>query len=237
MEKSRGRLKEILTTAVVIFLSVLLFIARFVVSTIPSEDYPWFTPIVISVFVIVSIGYVIYIIFFSKESIYGKKRLEKKVKAKNVSKEKTLRNVFESNDGRKQNFQNKKPDRVVTIAFVAIFVCLAIGSFYWFEYRPTEIKKNCSYVVYTIPEVLEITAEEAEASKKSNELCKESIKVESAETYGRFDLAGLERALAENECDSQHPVKVETKYQPSREAVRDATDKEFNSCLRRNGLL
>jgi hypothetical protein len=81
MEKKKGRLKEFLATAVVIFLSVLLFIARFVISAIPSEDYPWFTPIVILLFIIISIGYAISAIITYRKNHPKEKGTKKDKKA------------------------------------------------------------------------------------------------------------------------------------------------------------
>jgi hypothetical protein len=52
-----------------------------------------------------------------------------------------------------------------------------------------------------------------------------------------MDLGAIDRWFVENECDNRYPIKEETEYQPQKEDRRDATEKEYENCLKRNGLL
>ena len=51
------------------------------------------------------------------------------------------------------------------------------------------------------------------------------------------DLDATDRWIVEEECNRRYPIKEETEYQPQKEDRRDATGKEYENCLRRNGLL
>jgi hypothetical protein len=118
-----------------------------------------------------------YAMFFGKDSFYRKKRLEKRAKKeedlKRIHKGKTLKEIYEKEDKKERVIINKKTNWILISLIIFILLCVVGGSFYWFEYRPTEIKKNCSYTTFTIPEVKAISKEEAESSKSKNESCKE----------------------------------------------------------------
>jgi hypothetical protein len=113
---------------------------------------------------------------------------------------------------------------------VAVVIVLTLGliggAFYWFAYRPTEIRKNCAKVSVTISAVQEVTKEEADLSKANNEECKSKIDVDGA----------INQWYEEEKCNQQYPIKEQTQYQPERQSVRDAKDSEYQKCLRENGL-
>lgn len=143
MEKKKGGLKSFLTTSAVILFSVVLFIARILINSIPKEDFPWVTPIVIGLIFVASVGYLIYAIFFSKDSFYRKKYLEKKT---GKEKEKTLRELFE--EEKEDAPHKKKTNWILIVLAITIILSLIGGAFYWFEYRPTQIRKDCSWTEY-----------------------------------------------------------------------------------------
>ena len=254
MEKKNEGIKGFLITLAVILFSVVLFIIKIFINSTPTEDFPSFTPIVIGTIFVASIGYLIYAMFFGKDSFYRKKRLEnrdeKQKGLKRAHEGKTLKEIYEKEDKKERVIINKRTNWTLISLIIFILLCVLGGSFYWFEYRPTEIKKNCSYTTFTIPEVKAISKEEAEFSKSKNESCKEQSEtilneVLSGESAGylkwqrqnSMDLEAIDKWIVENECDNRYPIKEEAEYQPPKEDRRDATEKEYNDCLRRNGLL
>lgn len=253
MEKKNGGFKSFLITSTVILFSVVLFIIKIFINSTPTEDFPSFTPIVIGTIFVASIGYLIYAMFFGTDSFYRKKRLEKRAKRQEELKKthegKTLKEIYEKEDKKERVKINKKTNWTLVSLIIFILLCVLGGSFYWFEYRPTEIKKNCSYTTFTIPEVQAISKEEAESSKSKNESCKEQSDTILNEVlpnlsgYDKWrrqqsdDLDAIDRWIVEEECDRRYPIKEETEYQPQKEGRKDATEKEYNDCLRRNGLL
>ncbi|NLD25658.1 hypothetical protein GX656_03430 [Candidatus Dojkabacteria bacterium] len=253
MEKKNGGFKGFFVTLAVILFSVVSFIIKIFINSTPIEDFPSFTPIVIGTIFVASIGYLIYAMFFGTDSFYRKKRLENRAKReeelKRTHEGKTLKEIYEKEDKKERVKINKKTNWTLISLIIFILLCVLGGSFYWFEYRPTEIKKNCSYTTFTIPEVQAISKEEAESSKSKNESCKEQSDTILNEVlpnlsgYDKWrrqqsdDLDAIDRWIVEEECDRRYPIKEETEYQPQKEGRKDATEKEYNDCLRRNGLL
>lgn len=91
---------------------------------------------------------------------------------------------------------------------VIIFLILGI-TFYWFQVRPAQIKKSCSLVT----EIKEaITKEQAEINK-----------VELKEACEKYP----------NYCTI---LGIETEERPQKIEVHEASDKEYNQCLRQHGL-
>lgn len=107
--------------------------------------------------------------------------------------------------------ENKK----IVIVLVVILGLL----FYWFQIRPINIKKNCSWVTETIPADPGVTKEQAELNKKS------------------FDeqQCGKEKLIS-SRCFQLKTDTVERLPQPERKEITEATEKEYNLCLRQNGL-
>lgn len=114
-----------------------------------------------------------------------------------------------------------KENKNVVIVVIVISGLL----FYWFQLRPSNIKKSCSWITETIPADAGITKEQAEVNKKTYEECLASnwkcVRTKEQLNLGRI---GLER-------DG-----VERMPQPETEETRDATKKEYDLCLRQNGL-
>jgi hypothetical protein len=253
MEKKKGGFKGFLTNLIAVLFSIGFFIVGVIINALPREDFPWVTPMIIGVVFIASIGYLIYAMFFGTDSFYRKKRLEKRAEKqeelKRTHEGKTLKEIYEKEDKKERVKINKKTNWILISLLIFTLFSVLGGSFYWFEYRPTEIKKNCSYTTFTIPEVQAISKEEAESSKSKNESCKEQSDTILNEVlpnlsgYDKWrrqqsdDLDAIDRWIVEEECDRRYPIKEETEYQPQKEGRKDATEKEYNDCLRRNGLL
>ena len=247
MENKKGGFKGFLTILAVILFSVVSFIIKIFINSTPIEDFPSFTPIVIGAILIASLGYLIYAMFFGKDSFYRKKRLEKRAKKeedlKRTHEGKTLKEIYEKEDKKERVIINKKTNWILISLIIFILLCLIGGSFYWFEYRPTEIRKSCSYVKVTIPEVKEVTIDEAESSKEENTNCKKKIvssgnctDIDSRHS-DLFDVEAFLRWMDCEDCDSRYPIKEQTTYQPSREEYREASKEEYERCLRNNGII
>lgn len=105
---------------------------------------------------------------------------------------------------------------------IIIIVLVILGiAFYWFQLRPVSIKKNCSWVTEKIPADPGVTKEQADVNKKIYDQCISSNWQCNNPKLGRF--------LLEWETHERLP-KIE------KEETRGATDKEYNQCLRQNGL-
>lgn len=236
MENNKGGFKGFLITLAVILFSVVGFIVKILINSTPIEDFPSFTPIVIGTIFVASVGYLIYAMFFGKDSFYRKKRLEKKANHGKDQKGKTLREIYQD----KKETVNRKITPIYLVIIAVIVLTVLGGLFYWFEYRPTEIKKNCSYTYFSIPEVKAVSREEAQSSKLANELCKEQIEIslpEYTQWKEGFDTRAVDQWVKESECNREYPIKEETEYQPQKDSRRDATKEEYEKCLRRSGIL
>lgn len=101
--------------------------------------------------------------------------------------------------------------------FIIALVILGIA-FYWFQIRPTSIKKECSWTTKTIPADPGVTKEQAEVNNEAfNSQCsKEGVK--SVKCWL------LEKDTKERASSQE------------KEETREATDKEYKQCLRQNGL-
>lgn len=247
MEKKNGGFKSFLITLAVILFSVVGFIIKIFINSTPIEDFPSFTPIIFVVIIVASVGYSLYAIFFGTDSFYRKKRLEKRAKRqeelKRTHEGKTLKEIYEKEDKKERVKINKKTNWTLVSLIIFILLCVLGGSFYWFEYRPTEIRKSCSYVKVIIPEVQEVTKSESERSKEENTSCKKEIvssgnctDIDSRHS-DLFDVEAFKRWLDCEGCDSEHPFKEQTSYQPSREEYREASEEEYEKCLRSNGIV
>lgn len=89
-----------------------------------------------------------------------------------------------------------------------------------------------------------VTLEEAENTKVANKTCKQKIvssgnctDIDSRHLQTElFDIEAFSRWIDCEDCDSKHPVKEQTSYQPSREEYREASKDEYEKCLRNNGI-
>lgn len=172
MENEKGGFKVFLITLAVILFSVVGFIIKIFINSTPIEDFPSFTPIIFVVIIVASVGYSLYAIFFGNDSFYRKKRLENRAKReeelKKTYKEKTLREIFEE----KKNVTSKKrgANWILIALITTVLLSLIGGAFYWFEYRPTQIKKDCSWTEYKTGKWREAKESEYEKCLRRNGL-------------------------------------------------------------------
>ena len=89
--------------------------------------------------------------------------------------------------------------------------------FYWFEIRPSTIRKNCSWFTETIPADAGITKEQADLNKNAYAQCHTE-------------------KLIPFSCWLLGQDSTERPPQPERENTRPATKGEYDACLRQNGL-
>jgi hypothetical protein len=130
----------------------------------------------------------------------------------------------------------------------ALFVVFA-GLFYWYEYRPSEIPRECSWAPYNVPATeafAGITKEEAE--RKNTEMSSNCQGLGDEDKFSEFNnrysdnrsweslnKQAREEALCKTfiiEATEEAPRPAE----PERTAWRQATDREYTQCLRNNGL-
>lgn len=103
---------------------------------------------------------------------------------------------------------------------IIVLLMILVFIFYWFQVRPTNIKKDCSWVTETIPADPGVTKEQAEANKVEFEK-RISGDYSSSVVMDRFTLSKNSKERLPS------PEKIET---------REATDEEYKTCLRQNGL-
>lgn len=115
-----------------------------------------------------------------------------------------------------EKFVKENKNVVIVVIVISGFL------FYWFQLRPSNIKKSCSWITETIPANAGVTKDQADINKKIYDKCIASDWVcEKPADIGRI---GLMR------------ITEETPAQPEKEVTRDATKKEYDLCLRQNGL-
>ena len=106
--------------------------------------------------------------------------------------------------------------------FIVAVVILGLA-FYWFQLRPVQIKKECSWFTQIIPADAGVTKEQAEINKKAFTEC--SVK---------NDVQGTGAFNFKVPCNSEN---IEERAPVSeREFASAATKSEYEVCLRRNGL-
>ncbi len=147
-----------------------------------------------------------------------------------------------------------------SIFLIAIIILIISGvSFYWFEWRPSKIRHDCSWVKKTIPEKQAdpgITMEQVEQSKKDFEQCKIKNKTEIDQEKEKCRESDFCKSLEKNmgkytsEVDRINGVDTQTfsicgrpkEYQepkpiePARDEWRQADDAEYKFCLHDKGL-
>ena len=108
-------------------------------------------------------------------------------------------------------------DKLKQYKYILIPGIIVLGFvFYWTEVRSVLIKKECSQ--YTEPADLGITKEQADLNRrKYNTECPKNPEIGPSV-----------------ECFLLERRSVETPFQP--EKIRDESKKEYDTCLRRNGL-
>lgn len=113
---------------------------------------------------------------------------------------------------------------------------LFVGSFYWTQIRPVQIKKSCSWVEAMeggkpeVPAFLGITKEEAERRTIENRL-------NGKDKCGSFDEGSKLKEICEATLVvSEQPPRPAQPAVPEQKITRQATKSEYGLCLRRNGL-
>lgn len=102
-----------------------------------------------------------------------------------------------------------------------IFIFIGFFCFYWFELRPVLIKKECSWTTYTtapIPAFAGITQEQADEMNKK-----------------KCSLDPLSNISNYFSCGKVEPELPRPAEQP-RKVKRNATQDEYQSCIRHHGL-
>ena len=138
--------------------------------------------------------------------------------------------------------------KTIKFRYLSLFLVITILGlvFYWYGYRPSKIKQDCSWVKVVekaIPEKFAITSEDVEDSLIKYDECIErnggKIGLEDAlDSYietGTWD--ELNKAAAINLCEQL--IKVEREAIPAipeREWYREAEKDEYIFCLHSNGL-
>lgn len=131
------------------------------------------------------------------------------------------------------------------LLFIAFLLIILFLSFYWFAWRPAQIKHACSWVKWTIAAVPAYPAM-TEAELKAQGL----IKVCLSPTPTRIPRTSVEKSVANfwndlniqpDTCE-QNNKKIIDEYSKPREAIPakegwdKATDDEYKFCLRDKGL-
>ncbi len=112
------------------------------------------------------------------------------------------------------------------LGLVIVAIILIIGfTFYWVQIRPSNIKKGCSWFTEVIPADLGIIKEQADINKKVyDEKCGTG-----GEYQGNGRLQSVKCFLLEKDTKERLPQSEKTN-------VTEATEKEYEMCLRQNGL-
>lgn len=105
---------------------------------------------------------------------------------------------------------------------IIITLILILGIFYWFQIRPTNIKKDCSWTKEVLPADVGVTKEQAEVNKRIYDKC-------IASNWECTLPSGLGRVGLWRDSTERPP-------QPEREEISEATKNEYDSCLRKHGI-
>ena len=143
-----------------------------------------------------------------------------------------------------------------SLIFVSIVSTLLFSGvlFYWFEYRPMQIRHGCSWIKKTIAEKPAdpgITNDEVNQSKKNFEQCKQENKYNIAQKIekdksNKFGELSLEFAkkegvseedfTARSFCDRPKEYQAPKPIEPAHDNWRQSEDFEYKFCLRDKGL-
>jgi len=128
-----------------------------------------------------------------------------------------------------KNYKSMNPIKNLLYKKTFIFTILALiligGSFYWFAYRPTKIRHDCSWTKVTEPAKPAVTKEEAEASRLKYDGCKEREREDGNNPYG---------IKTTSFCDIS--LKQESPAIPKKVWYRKANKDEYNFCIHEKGL-
>ena len=131
------------------------------------------------------------------------------------------------------------------VAIIGLLLLFMGGLFYWFAYRPANIRHECSWtrrVNPATPTENAITREEADASKIKFDLCIQELPVKQKTTRNGFDFSAFElspypSAIDKLNCESllkkEHPV---IPAKPEEVWYGEATKQDYEYCVREHGL-
>jgi hypothetical protein len=136
-----------------------------------------------------------------------------------------------------------------TFIILAIILIILAFIFYWFQLRPTNIKKNCSQKITTIPADAGVTKEQAELNAKEFEKCKLKFPEipftgEGVNSFFIFmHLESMKNKLYDKqreEIDKCYDLSrniVERDPSPERKVIgTESNENKYNQCLRQHGL-
>jgi len=110
------------------------------------------------------------------------------------------------------------------------FLVIVLLGFYWYGYRPSKIRHDCSWVPVTDlaqPAEPEVTQQEAQASQSAYNECYNKVKDNSA----------IDNLFSEMDCNkllkSAHPA---IPAQPVKVWYRKANTIEYDFCIHEQGL-
>ena len=127
-------------------------------------------------------------------------------------------------------------NKIILFLSLIIGVSLAGGAFYWFELRPIQIKKECSWVIDTKITVRSDPGQTQEAADEENKRLNAENKRQFPNGCSDINPRSLDGALCRigknhNTATARPPQEEKTESY-----TRSATDSEYKECLRHNGL-
>lgn len=115
-------------------------------------------------------------------------------------------------------------------SIVIILILLILGGgFYWYEVRPTLIKKRCSWFTQMEagrPAVPELTKEEADRQNARNAVLEKEKTADLNDIFSNIVKYSYPPV-------SPHPA---IPAEPDKEVTREATKNQYDTCLRHHGL-
>lgn len=122
------------------------------------------------------------------------------------------------------------------VGLLVILTMTVVGVFYWYSYRPEQIKKECSWVEKHTDEILELTQAQANQAKIDSSRCYSELnKINSEKVTGSLNFAAMNKQL---ECARLSSI-AETRPHPavpSKVYYAQASPTEYNFCLHSRGL-
>lgn len=118
-----------------------------------------------------------------------------------------------------------------SLIYLSVSMVLLFVAFYWCALRPSEVKSKCSWFTYTEPEQpakVGLSAEEAQRRNEEN-------RANNPAHCATSNLKGL-LAYAEGCAPTNFTAEASEPAIPAKTITRNATDKEYQSCLRHHGL-
>ncbi len=133
---------------------------------------------------------------------------------------------------------------------IIIVLIVILGAFYWFQLRPTNIKKSCSQQITIIPADVGVTKEQAEQNANEFEQCK--LKYPAAPFRGSNPIYSIKfyqymkdtenytsetQKIELNKCEEISANTIERNPSPETKKVSKVlSENTYNRCLREHGL-